>query len=435
MKSMSEPMYKSQRNSQLLEQESEATNLHSKGVKEFDEESFPNAILYFDNEITGRYEILNALESEVRARYTPKIAEAHYSRGTAFYRQNMLKEAIKDFDLAIANEPDNFKAQFNKSFSLLLNGDFEEGWKFYESRWKTGQIKLVRVYEPIPLWLGIEPLQGKTILLHAEQGQGDAIQFCRYAKLVSNKGAKVIINAFSELEELFKTLDCDILVISREDDLPMVDYRCPLMSLPLALKIEKDKGIPFPQGYLKSDSSKLAEWKDRLGLWTKPRIGLAWSGGVRLISHKKRNIEIDLFIKALPYGFQYVTLQPDIEPQDLGKLKAHADKDANTDVLDFSNKINDFSDTAALIESLDVIISVDTSVAHLAGALGKTVWILLPFNPDWRWLLKRTDSLWYNSAKLYRQTEFVKGNGKWDDVLKKINRDLKEYRKMKDVKN
>lgn len=430
------PMFESMNTikQKLLAQESEACNLHSKGVKEFEEESFERAICFFDSEIRELHKILNALPSESRAQYTLNISEAYYSRGIAYYRQNMLEEAVSDFNKAIEFKPDHINAQFNKSLSLLLNGDFKVGWKLYEIRWEISKRKLLSVYETIPLWLGKESLQDKVIILHAEQGQGDAIQFCRFAKLVSNKGAKVIINAFDELEELFKTLDRDISVISRVNDFPKVDYRCPLMSLPLALKIINKKDIPFPEGYLKSDSSKLAEWKERLGRWSKPRIGLAWSGGEKLISHKKRNIEIDVFIKALPYGFQYVTIQPDIVPQDLEKLKAHTDKDDTTDILDFSNQIKDFTDTAALIDSLDLIISVDTSVAHLAGALGRAVWILLPFNPDWRWLLKRTDSLWYNSAKLYRQTEFVKGK-EWDDVLENINRDLKEYRKKISVKN
>lgn len=414
--------------SKLQPQAKNAIHLHSKGVNEFNEESFKKAIIFFNDEISELTKIRNALPSHLRSRFTENIAEAYYSRGMAFYRQNMLGKAVNDFDKTIEFKPDHIDAQFNKSLSLLLNGVFKVGWELYEIRWKISKRKLLSIYERIPLWLGKESLQGKTILLHAEQGQGDAIQFCRFAKLVSNKGATVIINAFAELEKLFNTLDRDIRVISRENDLPEVNYRCPLMSLPFALKIVKLKDIPFPQGYLKSDSSKLAEWKGRFGLWTKPRIGLAWNGGEELISHKKRNIEIDLFIKALPYGFQYVTIQPDIDPQDLERLKAHADKDDTTDVLDFSNKIKDFSDTAALIESLDLVISVDTSVAHLAGALGRPVWILLPFNPDCRWLLKRTDSLWYNSAKLYRQTEFVKGK-EWEDVLEKINRDLKEYRK------
>ena len=261
--------------------------------------------------------------------------------------------------------------------------------------------------------MGLESLQGKTILLHAEQGLGDTIQFCRYAKPAADLGARVILEVRDPLLPLLQNLAGVSEIIARGAHLPAFDFHCPLMSLPLAFRTRLDT-IPSPEGYITPAPEKVASWQTILGDKVKPRIGLVWSGSPGHSHDRNRSISLANLLARLPKGFEYVSLQKDVRPGDLPALQGRAD------IRQLGDQLADFSDTAGLCALMDIIISVDTSVAHLAGALGKPVWILLPFNPDWRWLLDRTDSPWYAAARLYRQDT----PGNWQGVFEKIEADL-----------
>lgn len=391
----------------------EADDLHDVGIAMLEKNDYGNAVNTFDKELKKLQIIRRELTNN---NFSKAIAKAHYCRGIAFNRLNKLDKAVKDFGDAITYKSDFYDAYWNKSVSLLLAGKLEPGWEFYEYRWKKTTITPYDAerYPQSKLWLGKTSIAGKIILLHSEQGLGDTIQFCRYAKLVSDKGAQVIIEVEKSLVDLIKTLEGNFQVIPKDDDLPEFHYHCPIMSLPFALKTRRIKDIPFHQKYLKSDTIKLTDWINKLGPKEKIRIGIAWGGGGKYESKEKRDVSLSSLIQILPKNFQYVIIQPDVCDTDVAELKA------DTDLLDFHNDLTDFRETAALIELLDIVISVDTSVAHLAGALGKKVWILLPFNPDWRWLLNTTTSRWYNSATLYRQKRI----GQWDGVFEKIKVDL-----------
>ncbi len=341
-------------------------------------------------------------------------AAAHYNRGNALGKLKRHQEAFQSYEKAIALHADYADAYFNQSMCLLENGDFALGWEKYEWRWKNEFLKSSLPNFTQPLWLGAEPLQGKTILLHAEQGFGDTLQFCRYAKRVSELGARVILEVPPPLMLLLAGLEGVSELVAKGSSLPAFDYHCPLLSLPLAFKTNLDT-IPAANSYLSVPSDKRSAWTARLGKRTRPRVGLVWSGSTAHKNDKNRSFLLSDFIEGLPDGFQYVSLQKEVRDADRTTLASHRD------LLHFGEAIEDFSDTAALCELVDVVVSVDTSVAHLAGGLGRPVWIVLPFNSDWRWLLDRNDSPWYPTVTLYRQQAL----GDWGQVFKSVAADLR----------
>jgi tetratricopeptide (TPR) repeat protein len=343
----------------------------------------------------------------------PAYAEVYINRGVALKSLGQFDAAIASYDKALSFNPDNTEGHWNKSILNLLRGNFAQGWQDYEWRWKRDASLPKNSGLSQPLWLGKESLNDKVILLHSEQGLGDTLQFCRYVKLVSDLGARVVLTVPKPLLGLLSELDGVDQLVAKGSALPAFDFHCPLLSLPLAFKTHLDN-IPHPPHYLTSNASKVVQWQTKLGSKTKPRVGLVWSGSTTLINDHNRSILLADLVKHLPVDFQYVSLQKEVRDVDLSTLQSHPD------ISHFENDLNDFSDTAALCEAMDVIVSVDTSVAHLAGALGKRVWVLLPFDPDWRWLLDRTDSPWYPSAKLYRQAKI----GDWEGVFHRLGADL-----------
>ena len=344
---------------------------------------------------------------------SPKHPDAYSNRGFIFQEMKRLGEALASYDQAIALKPDYTEALWNKAIALLLTGDFTQGWPLYEQRWDNKTLELKKRIVPQPLWLGIEPLNGKTILLHAEQGFGDTIQFCRYAKLVSALGARVILEAPSALMPLLSGLEGIDVLVQVHQPLPDFDYHCPLLSLPLAFKTTVQT-IPGSGPYLKADQTKLLAWKEKLGQKIRPRIGLVWSGNPKHKNDSNRSMTLQQLQACLPDGYDYISLHKEVKTSDQEIL------DNQVTIRTFSHELNDFSDTAALCELMDVVISVDTSVAHLASALGKETWVLLPYAPDWRWLLDRQDSPWYQSVRLYRQDE----QRDWNNVLISVAADL-----------
>lgn len=341
----------------------------------------------------------------------PGFADAYVNRALAFHEIRQHQAAIESYKQAIALQPMLRIAHRNLSHLYLLLGDYEKGWENFEWRLRgdDGQASQRRFSQP--LWLGQESLAGKTILLHSEQGLGDTIQFCRYVKLVADLGAQVILEIQKPLANLLANLDGVATLVTKGSALPPFQFHCPLMSLPLAFRTRVDN-IPAPGGYLKADAGKIAVWQERLGNKTKPRVGLVWSGNPLQKNNHNRSIPLTVLTGLLDSKFEYVCLQKDAKEADRKILAAHPA------IRCF--ELDDLSDTAALCELLDLIISVDTSVAHLAGALGRPVWIPLGFNADWRYLLERVDSPWYTSARLYREDR-LKG---WNPVIANIHADL-----------
>jgi Glycosyltransferase family 9 (heptosyltransferase) len=249
---------------------------------------------------------------------------------------------------------------------------------------------------PQPLWLGRENLQGKTILLHAEQGLGDTIQFCRYASLAANRGAKVLLEVPTALKTLMMSLEGVAEIFSGGQALPFTDYHCPLLSLPLAFNTEL-QSIPASIPYLKADPELAQAWKAKLGGGDRMKVGLVWAGNPRNSNDHNRSMTLKELSALLSIPVQCVSLQKDPSSADRDLLE-------RSGIPDLGDSLRDFADTAALIANLDLVISVDTAVAHLAGALGKPTWVFIPFVPDWRWMLGREDSPWYPSMRLFRQS-------------------------------
>jgi len=362
-----------------------------------------------------------AIESFNRAlSLQPDYAEAYYNRGIALQELRQLDAAVASYDRAIAIQPDFAQAYWNKALTLLLSGNLAAGWDLYEWRWRNAKTELVPRNFPQPLWLGQQPLVGKTLLLHSEQGLGDTIQFCRYATLAAELGARVILEVQAPLLGLLKDLAGVSCAVAKGSPLPDFDYHCPLLSLPLAFKTHLNS-IPCWPSYLSAAAPKATYWAQRLGTKTQPRVGLVWSGSGVHKNDLQRSLPLAELLPWLPAGYQYLSLQKELREIDLATLQSQAA------ILHFGAELEDFSDTAALCELMDLVISVDTSVAHLSGALGRPTWVLLPFNPDWRWLLDRNDSPWYPGVKLIRQA----GRGDWASVCAEINGDL--LRQLKQV--
>ncbi|NTU59258.1 MAG: tetratricopeptide repeat protein [Chlorobiaceae bacterium] len=355
-----------------------------------------------------------ALDSFNRAiRLQPGFADAHSNRGNTLRELNRYDEALESYNRAIQLKPDFADAYLNASILFLKTGNFEKGWRLYERRWDVDSFGSPRRNFAQPLWLGQEPLNGKTILLHGEQGLGDTIQFCRYVKMTSELGAKVVLEVETPLLELLRQLEGVSRCVAKGDALPPFDVHCPLMSLPLAFRTTLET-IPYSSPYLSAEPGKSGAWAKRIGENEQPLTGVVWSGSASHKNDRNRSIPLATLLSALPEGFRYVSLQKEVGDSDREALESHSG------ILHFGNELKDFSDTAALCGLMDVVICVDTSVAHLSAAMGKPTWILLPYVTDWRWLTDRTDCPWYRSARLYRQQAI----GDWSGILQKVKEDL-----------
>jgi Tetratricopeptide repeat/Glycosyltransferase family 9 (heptosyltransferase) len=343
----------------------------------------------------------------------PGFADGYSNRGASFAALNRVDDALANFDRAIAIDPDHVEAHVGRAIVWLLLGDFTRGWREFEWRWKTLQGRAMQAHKGIsqPLWLGAEDLNDKTILIYSEKGLGDTLQFCRLAKCVRDLGATVLLQVQAALVEILEPLDGVSQVFADTRPSPPFDIHCPLLSLPLALKIQLT-GIPTGK-YLRAPPASVERWRAKLGEPSKPRIGLVWRGDPNNAVDHTRSLALTQLMSHLPDRYQYVSLQKDLNESEQRLVAAHS--------LDFSSSQDlNFTETAALCECLDLVISVDTSVAHLSAALGQKTWILLPFNADCRWLLDRSESPWYPSATLYRQAS----GGDWRGVLTRVAADL-----------
>ncbi len=350
----------------------------------------------------------------------PNFTDVLMNIGIILHEKQHLQEAISAFRKILKLKPYDAEAHWNLSNSLLLSGDFENGWREYEWRLKVKEFEQ-RDF-PKPLWEGSDISQ-KTILIYTEQGLGDAIQFVRYVALVARRAGKVILECQKELKPIFKNVKGIHQVISRGEELPEFDVHCPLLSLPYIFCTTLET-IPSEIPYIFVDSLIFQKWHEKMKIDdSQLKVGLVWSGNPRHKKHYYRDFPLTTYAPFTDFkGITFYTLQ-----------KGEAGKESKNvpiglKLIDYTEEIHDFSDTAAIIENLDLVISVDTAVAHLAGALGKPVWTLLPFAPDWRWMLNRQDSPWYPTMRLFRQpapgdwkTVIEKVAGELNSILKKIN--------------
>lgn len=343
----------------------------------------------------------------------PSFAGAYYNLGNSLKEKEDLLGALNCYRKAVSFDPSYTYAHWNMSLILLLFGELGEGFKEYEWRWELKGIHKMRDF-PQPVWDGSE-VKGSTVLLHSEQGFGDAIQFIRYAPLVAKRGARVIVECQRELLSLLQGVEGVSRVVEQGKLLPEFDMHCPLLSLPLTFGTTASS-IPADIPYIPVDPSLVKKWSAAINMdGVQFKIGLVWSGNPKNTNDRNRSLPLSIFSDIA--GIRGVVLYS----LQMGEAAEQADSmPEGLKLLDYTRDIHDFSDTAAFIENLDMVISVDTAVAHLAGALGKPVWTLLPTVPDWRWQLKRSDSPWYPTMRLFRQSV----SGEWGDVILRITDEL-----------
>ncbi len=350
----------------------------------------------------------------------PDYAQAEANLGVARQEQGDPEAAIRCHRRALALKPDDAETHNNLACALLLNGELEEGWQHYEWRWQTAQMRRTRRGFAQPQWRG-EPADGRILLVHAEQGLGDSLQFCRYAPLAAARGWRVVVEVQPPLVRLLRSLPGIDRVVGRGDPLPDFDFHCPMLSLPLAVNTSLAT-IPAAESTLQADPAAVAAWRDRLGEASGElaRIGLAWAGNPRRDSplktavDRRRSVAPETLAPLLEVpGLRFFSLQKDGPPPPAG-----------LPLTDVMAGMADFADTAALVANLDLVITVDTAVAHLAASLGKPVWLLNRFDSCWRWLLHRPDSPWYPSLRLFRQPS----PGDWGAVVEAVKAELRRFR-------
>ena len=334
----------------------------------------------------------------------PDEPEIHTNLGIALDHLGRHAEALARYERALVFAPDNATAHFNRAHALLASGRFAEGWPEYEWRFAVQRYdrKFVR-----PAWSG-EPLAGKTILIHAEQGFGDSLQFIRYVPAVAEQMGSVVLEAPTPLIRLFRSVAGVGQIVAAGDPLPDVDLHCPLLSLPRFFGTTLAT-IPAQVPYLSVPPAALGAWAERIGGGPGLRVGLVWSGSlVGVVDRRPVDLRLLRPLLAIP-GVRWFSLQVGDSAGDLASLDDAA-------IVDLSPELSDFAETAAAVCCLDLVISIDTAVAHLAGALGRPTWVLLSYHPDWRWLIERSYSPWYPTARLFRQ----KVPGDWPGVIAEV---------------
>jgi tetratricopeptide (TPR) repeat protein len=360
----------------------------------------------------GRFDLAFASYKEA-LHIDPDFVSAYLNQGNAYAALNRLPEALANYAAVLAREPQHADANFNESLARLCLGDFRNGWAKYENRWRQAKFAAGRPNFPRPIWRGETAITGKTILLCAEQGMGDAIQFVRYAPLVAALGANVLLGVYRPLAGLMASVPGVSAVIADGATLPDFDLYCMLLSLPFVFGTELAT-IPSQVPYIRPDPSRIEQWRARVPNNGRLRVGICWAGSTAHVADRRRSIPLDQFTTLLSVpGIDFVSLQKDVGVQQAVVLRNH-------DVTQLGDDFRDFADTAAVIALLDLVITVDTSVAHLAGAMGKAVGMLVAFSPDWRWMLDRTDTPWYPTMRLFRQSAL----GDWHGPLARLRAEL-----------
>lgn len=329
----------------------------------------------------------------------PQSAEGHYNRSIALLDLLRVTEALASASEAIRLMPDFADARWHKAQMLILAGDYPQGWALFEWRWKTHAYGRIRRQFDRPMWLGESELRGRTLLIHRDGGFGDTLHFCRYAPLLAVRGARVILEVQPGLMRLLTTSFPGVKVIGyRQGAIPPFDLHCPMMSLPVACVTDAES-VPNKLPYLVVPHEPLHRWQTLLGEKNGLRIGLVWSGSLDHSNDFNRSIPLSLMAELLQHGAEFHCLQKEIRPPDMTTLKEQC-----LPIKIWTEQLVDYADTAALASQMDLVISVDTSIAHLAGGLGLPVWLLLPYVPDMRWQLDREDTPWYpGTMRLFRQ--------------------------------
>ena len=373
----------------------------------------PSAVLISVAAALGRLgrpeEALAAVDEALRLE--PAQRDAITNRAGLLSSLGRVEEAIECARAGLRLYPDSADLHWNLAISLLLAGDFEAGWVEHEWRDRSGDPVGTPQDLVQPRWRG-ESLEGRAIFLYGEQGFGDNIQFMRFVPEIARRARVVYLKVPQPLEPLMTDLPANCVLLGRGAVQPSADFHCPLMSLPAVLRIAEST-IPAQVPYLRAEPRRVQAWRDRLPAG-RLKVGIAWSGKPTHFNDLNRSMTLAMFKEVAVEGCQFIAMQPQLRDIDRATL------DAWPEAIDCGRELGDFADTAALIETLDLVISVDTSVAHLAGALAKPVWILLPHPPDWRWMLDREDTPWYPTARLYRQ----RAARSWPEVLARVRADL-----------
>ncbi len=339
---------------------------------------------------------------------------AYMARSNAHRGLLQVEQSIADLRAAMAINPTNADYEYNLAFDLLLSGAFEEGWSRYEKRFQTDNfLKNPTVPLHQPLWDGVQDIRGQTLLICPEQGLGDQIQFARYALLLQQRGAHVVLSVEPSLIQLLSSMHPEIRVVSSRqtaDTLPAHDCYITMMSLPRIFETRLDS-IPAYPAYLRVDPVIGHHWQSRVTRGTRPQVGISWSGSTTHINDHNRSMTLDMLAPLLALNIDFHILQTEIRPYDEARLRLWPN------LHDWRPALTSFNETAGLADQLDLVISVDTSVAHLTSALGKPTWVMIPFAPDFRWLLNRQDSPWYPSVTLFRQHEAKAWGPVVDDVV------------------
>jgi tetratricopeptide (TPR) repeat protein len=369
-------------------------------------ESRGNLLLELDRnaDALAAFEQLRAVHGAAPQVLT-NIAVAHLQSGQPAAALAVCKQGVQ-------LHPGHAELQLNRALAHLLLGEWPPGWEAFESRWAAWTAGAAP-WQDRPRWNGAQDLAGRSFLLFAEQGLGDTLQFLRYVPLVAARARAVVLVVQPPLLPLAHALapNCHVLAVGAP--VPATDFQCPLLSLPLAFGTTPGH-VPAPIPYLHADPDRVGQWRQRLGAAAERKVGIAWSGNPAHRNDRNRSLPLALLQQLATPGWQFLGLQPELREGDRAALEAWPA------LVNLGPELRDFADTAAVMQSLDLVISVDTSVAHLAGALGRPVWILLPHSPDWRWMMQRRDTPWYPAARLYRQA----APGGWPAVLAEVRHDL-----------
>ena len=344
----------------------------------------------------------------------PDYANASFNLGVALGRVGRYEEARAACRRASELDPSHKVADLSRALFHLIEGEFEQGLPLYEVRWDTPDHNSPRRDFAQPMWDG-GPLDGKILLIHAEQGFGDSIQFIRYATLAAERGGQVIVEGPEALLEVFSTVKGIGQLVPQGAALPHFDLHVPMMSLPLAFRTTLET-IPQKVPYISADAARCEFWREWLAEnEASMKVGLVWAGRPTHTGDRQRSMQLRQFLPIFRVpDVDFVSLQFDRGIEQIAQLPGRQP------IRDASADIHDFADTAALVSQLDLVIAVDTAVAHLAGALGKPVWVLLPSPPDWRWMLRREDSPWYPAMRLFRQQRALE----WDPVIARLRKEL-----------
>jgi tetratricopeptide (TPR) repeat protein len=362
----------------------------------------------------GRY--AEAIANFQRAlEFKPNTAELHNNLGNSLCESGSIEAAVKHFEKSLLIDPELAEAHYGLAMALLLKGDYQRGFRENEWRWRCKRLSAGARTFAKPLW-DKTALEGRRILLHADGGFGDTIQLIRYVPLVAARGGRVIVQCQAPLVRLLGGFPGAERVIAISDALPEFDVHCPIGSLPWMLDTTIGN-IPGPVPYIRSDPEATDRWAARIGRANELKVGIAWAGNPQHSKNRFRSMRFSQFRDlARVQNIRYFSLQKG------GASKEASGAPEGMDISDYTGELNDFADTAAFVANLDLVIAVDTSVAHLAGAMGKPTWALIPFAPDWRWLIGREDSPWYPTMRLFRQ----KSIGDWESAIERVAAALSE---------